>query len=221
MRRYELRAGCGPARVTPQRHASATPDAALFFADRLLAVDHATGDAYALALVPHAAASEDADVTAWLDAIQKQVAALAPRVAAPVVPATPAAVWEGSASTAPPASFALRRGREEYKCDVATALEAIRAGETYEACLTTALERAQGAVAPRALYTALRTCNPAPYAAWLRFGGGGGADADAADADALAVCCSSPERFLRLDRQARHMLGGARCTATMCRNVQT
>ena len=104
-------------------------------------------------------------------------------------------VWEGSASEAPAGQFVLRRSRAEYMADVESSLEAIRSGETYEVCLTTSLDRAQGAVAPRALYSALRQCNPAPYAAWLRFGG------DAADD--MAICCSSPERFLRIDRQAR------------------
>ena len=198
-RRYELRAECGPARMQ-RRHASAAPDAALFFADRLLAADHATGDAYALALVRAAdtpSCAEFASAAAWLDTMQSQVAALSaaatPR--APAVAPAPAAVWEGEAAAAPPGSFALRRGREAYVADVAAALEAIRAGETYEVCLTTALERAQGGATPRALYSALRACNPAPYAAWLRCGGG-----VAGDADSLAVCCSSPERFLRLDR---------------------
>jgi hypothetical protein len=145
----------------------------------------------------------DADATAWLDAMQRQIAALAaaPAAAAPrPAAAAPAAVFEGCAHDAPAASFALRRGRAEYVADVAATLEAIRAGETYEVCLTTALERSQAGVASRALYTALRACNPAPYAAWLRFGGGDGGDADA---DALTVCCSSPERFLRLDRNVR------------------
>ena len=104
-------------------------------------------------------------------------------------------VWEGSASEAPAGQFVLRRSRAEYMADVESSLEAIRSGETYEVCLTTSLDRAQGAVAPRALYSALRQCNPAPYAAWLRFGG------DAADN--MAICCSAPERFLRIDRQAR------------------
>ncbi|MEM9193891.1 MAG: anthranilate synthase component I family protein [Myxococcota bacterium] len=62
----------------------------------------------------------------------------------------------------------------------------LRAGESYEICLTTALEAA-GGFDTAASYSALRTNNPAPYAALLRFG----------DVDILS---SSPERFLKIDR---------------------
>ncbi len=50
---------------------------------------------------------------------------------------------------------------------------ALRAGESYEICLTTALTR-QGSPPPAALYSALRAINPAPYAAWLHMGPAGG-----------------------------------------------
>ena len=42
-----MRAECGPAGDVGR---SPTPDAALFFADRTLALDHAAGDVYLLAL---------------------------------------------------------------------------------------------------------------------------------------------------------------------------
>lgn len=45
---YELKAECGGRNA----HAAATPDAAMFFADRLIAVDHRCRDVYVLALAP-------------------------------------------------------------------------------------------------------------------------------------------------------------------------
>lgn len=180
------------------------PDAALFFADRFVAVDHLEGNTYAVALI--STAQEERAATAWLDAMQSQAAELPPVAAAGAHPhVAPAPVWEGSASDAPRGQFMLRRSRHEYMADVESSLEAIRSGETYEVCLTTSLDREQGAVTPRALYGALRQCNPAPYAAWLRFGGGA--------ADNATICCSSPERFLRIDRQAREAMLAPVCAA--------
>jgi para-aminobenzoate synthetase len=62
----------------------------------------------------------------------------------------------------------------------------LRAGESYEICLTNRMHLPAG---PDSLadYRRLRRINPAPYAAYLRFG-------------ELTVACSSPERFLRVDR---------------------
>jgi para-aminobenzoate synthetase len=133
------------------------------------------------------------------------------------------------------ASFTARRNRREYVDDIRASQSAIDRGETYEVCLTNQLTRkgergrrivqgengggdgdagteTPGAPDPATLYSVLRRTNPAPYAAYLCFGGcGGGPETGgdrAADAgkhgsplsDAVAVCCSSPERFLRLSR---------------------
>jgi len=198
-----MRAECMPSRCA-RRHRSGTPDAALFFADRLLAVDHATGDAYALALLPPGDATAALEAGAWMDDMQARAAAAAavvhkPPAAVPAPPCcapAPPAVWEGAAADAPPGAFSLLRGRGEYVADVRSCQEAIASGETYEVCLTTQLQRQQGRLQPRAMYSTLRARNPAPYAAWLRVGGG----CEEEGPDELALCCSSPERFLRLDR---------------------
>jgi para-aminobenzoate synthetase len=75
--------------------------------------------------------------------------------------------------------------------DVDACIDAMTAGESYELCLTTALDAAEedGVTAlPDALafYRTLRRVNPAPYAAFLAVGAAG-----------PRVACSSPERFLR------------------------
>jgi anthranilate/para-aminobenzoate synthase component I len=70
--RYEMRAECGSSTTA----AAATPDAAFFFADRLLAVDHLTDAVYALALYHPASASSSAADTAaaaWLQATHAAV----------------------------------------------------------------------------------------------------------------------------------------------------
>ena len=57
---YELKAQTGGHAA----HCAETPDAALLFADRMLAIDHLEGTCYLLAL---SVAGDDADALAWLD----------------------------------------------------------------------------------------------------------------------------------------------------------
>src|SRR5690606_22443576 len=71
-----------------------------------------------------------------------------------------------------------------YLAQIHAAKDAIRRGESYEVCLTNELV-AHGEIEPLTAYRRLRQVNPAPFAAFLRFGG-------------LAVLSSSPARFLRI-----------------------
>ena len=95
------------------------------------------------------------------------------------------------APLAPPAPgalrFAAREGRDAYLANIAACQHEIFEGETYEVCLTTELH-SDGAIDPLAAYRALRARNPAPHAALLRLGD-------------VSVLSSSPERFLRVDRE--------------------
>ncbi|KAJ7550031.1 hypothetical protein O6H91_07G079400 [Diphasiastrum complanatum] len=88
----------------------------------------------------------------------------------------------------PSSTFTSRKTRNEYLKDVGQCLDYIRDGESYEICLTTQLQKKINSQKPLRLYLTLRETNPAPYAAWLQFGAAG-----------PCICCSSPERFLRLD----------------------
>jgi anthranilate/para-aminobenzoate synthase component I len=82
-----------------------------------------------------------------------------------------------------------------YEGKVRRCQEWIRDGESYEICLTTRFRSPRGydSAAALAFYRRLRARNAAPFAALLRCGAG------------LSVCSSSPERFLRIARDA----GGA------------
>jgi para-aminobenzoate synthetase len=203
---YELRAESLPS-TAARRHESATPDAALFNVTCFLAVDHDTDDVY---VVTSSTTSDDIDGEAqhWLSTMVEQVRSLnASAVQAnghgnslDAVPSANAAVWDGEAKDAPVGAFALRVTKEGYKRDVRSCMEHIAAGDTYEVCLTTALERVQGHLKPLELYTTLRHGNPAPYAAYLRFSSGSDG---VPHVDDLAVCCSSPERFLRIGKDRR------------------
>ncbi|MFB7928980.1 aminodeoxychorismate synthase component I [Streptomyces sp. NPDC056039] len=183
---YEVKADCG----SPNRHRSPAPDAAWLFADRVIAVDHEEGFTYAVCLAEDTpqAAREAAD---WLEGALADLSCVATErepLPVPSAPADPGAAepW-------------LVRDRATYLADIEACQRELRAGTSYEVCLTNA---ARLPAPPDALefYRTLRRDNPAPYAAFLRFGG-------------LEVAGSSPERFLRIGRdgtaEARPIKGTA------------
>ncbi|HXR29781.1 MAG TPA: aminodeoxychorismate synthase component I [Solirubrobacterales bacterium] len=178
---YELKADCGATAA----HQATTPDAAFIFADRLIAFDHEQGHAYLLALTPSpselhqilglAGREFDAVRSAeeWMEEMGERLEGLPP-LDEPLV--EDAAV-----------ELRLRRSSEQYGQDIAACKRYLAAGHSYEICLTNRLE-SETAVDSLELYRALRQANPAPFAAYLRFGD-------------LAVLSSSPERFLAVDRR--------------------
>lgn len=180
---YELKAETGSPRPAPDRAAlpGAAPDAAMLLADRLLAFDHHDQSVYLLHLVP--AQADDHEATAWFDAIERALAEL-PEV--PELP-LPAVLPQGL-----PRPGELRHDRDAYLAQVRACLREIRDGESYEICLTDQVERpwpetSGGATDPLHVYRVLRRINPAPYAAYLKL-------------PEVTVLCSSPERFLTVDR---------------------
>ncbi|MFI2629960.1 aminodeoxychorismate synthase component I [Streptomyces collinus] len=183
---YEMKADCGSA----NRHRSPTPDAAWLFADRVIAVDHEEGFTYAVCLAEDTpqAAREAAD---WLEGVLAGLSCVAterPPLPGPLEPADPCAAepW-------------LVRDRATYLADIEACRQALRSGTSYEVCLTNAA-RLPAPPDPLEFYRTLRRDNPAPYAAFLRFG-------------ELEVAGSSPERFLRIGRdgtaEARPIKGTA------------
>jgi para-aminobenzoate synthetase len=164
---YELKAECGGEAA----HRSPHPDAALLFADRLIVFDHREGHTYLLCLAEPGGEEQG---ERWLAATRRKLAALPPvdELGTRPVLATPA--------------FRLARPRERYLEDIGECKRLLAAGETYEVCLTNKVI-AETDADPLRLYRLLRRANPAPFAAFLRFG-------------ELAVLSSSPERFLRVSR---------------------
>jgi para-aminobenzoate synthetase len=177
---YEAKADCG----SPNAHASSLPDAAFILADRLLAFDHEQGHTHLLAL--HEPEGEAA-AEAWLATTAARLLGLAET-------ASLGETGEGSAEPprccsdeSSPVSLHPARSREQYLEDIAASQAHLRDGESYEICLTNSLSTELD-VDPLALYMDLRRVNPAPFASYLRFGD-------------LALLSSSPERFLRVDRE--------------------
>lgn len=174
---YELRADCG----SPHDHRSPGHDAQWMFCDRFVAIDHVQARTYAVALCP---AEATAETDAWLQATAKLLADLP---TAPAPTSTSAAhARERRDRTIAHAASHLARDKAGYLADIAECQRQLRAGESYELCLTTTATL-PGPADPAECYRRLRAANPAPYAALLRF-------------DTTWVLSSSPERFLRVDR---------------------
>jgi para-aminobenzoate synthetase len=152
-------------------HRSPLPDAALVFCDRLIVFDHDERRVHLLAL---AEGTRGAAAEQWLATTERRLEGVAQ-------PAPPAPAMAGAPA------FAAREGRDAYLANIGACLHEIVEGETYEVCLTTQLH-SDGAIDPLAAYRALRARNPAPHAALLRLGD-------------VSVLSSSPERFLRVDRE--------------------
>ena len=166
---YELKAECGATAA----HQAATPDAAMVFADRAIVFDHRTGSTYLLAL------AEDGDETparAWLRDTVTELVGLSAVEPEPVPAADPL----------PQDRLRLRHDRDAYLALIGECLEEIAAGETYEVCLTNVVS-VRAEVSPWRSYRFLRRVSPAPFGAFLSFGGS-------------SVLSTSPERFLRVGR---------------------
>lgn len=188
---YELKAECGG----DTAHRSPLPDAAFVFAGRMIAFDHAERRTYLLCLTGSGAGTE---AERWLATTAERLESL------PTVPAG-APSWCYAPERRPAeVRPRLARSRERYLEQIEECGRLLGEGETYEVCLTNAVE-VDAAPEPLELYRALRRVNPAPFSAYLRFG-------------EAAVLSSSPERFLRVgaDRwvEAKPIKGTSRRGAT-------
>jgi para-aminobenzoate synthetase len=168
---YELKAECG----ATARHTAETPDAVWMFADRVIAVDHQEGLTYLVAVHDE---ETRRDAQEWVARTSALLTGLNPADAEP--PREPAA------GPPPNAEEYLGRGRSQYLADITECRRQLNLGESYEICLTNTLHM------PfhdddTSFYLRLRRANPAPYAALLRLG-------------EVTVFSSSPERFLRIER---------------------
>lgn len=146
------------------------------FATHVVVVDHETETSWMLVLVPQ---GDESAVQAeqWLDDTEKLLDELpkdSPLQAGPVDQT------EGHRGQ-------WSRPQSQYLQDIADCQREIAAGKSLELCLTNTL-KIPFKGAPLQAYLRLRSANPAPYGAYLRF-------------DELHILGSSPERFLKIDRQ--------------------
>ena len=199
---YELRhdvainraAGSGPPSPSDFAGDPDVPDALFLFADRFVSYDHQANTTALVHLFPRGDAAAREAAERWAAEMASEVERLAA-----------AESGADAAGGGGALEFSPRKGREKYMEEIAKCRSAIVDGESYEICLTTQLE-CSADIDPLHFYRKLRRGNGAPYGAFLKYdpsrrlgggagsGGGGGGGALAS----LAVCCSSPERFLRV-----------------------
>lgn len=164
---YELKAESGG----DLAHKAATPDAYFILADRLLAFDHMTEETYLLEL------TKKSEMPSWLDVIEAQLNDIEKSSV------------EHEAPGLTELEYKLSRNHSEYVDDIKHIQQEIKDGETYEITLTNEI-RMSLEIDGFSLYQTLREVNPAPYAAYLKFG-------------EIEVLSSSPERFLKVNRNRK------------------
>ncbi len=167
---YALKADTPDGRAAPPSPAPErvdTPDALFVQADRIVVCD---GEQTWLIALDHP------ENRTWADTVARSWP--------PPAPAPP----DPPVATGPPVAH---HTDEAYLQRILNAQAAIRAGETYEVCLTNTLT-VPLPYRPLDAYRAIRHANPAPHGAFLRFTDPRGT------AGSLSVLSTSPERFLRI-----------------------
>jgi para-aminobenzoate synthetase len=170
---YELKAETGGEAA----HHADTPDAALLFADRMLALDHVERTSYLLALGTPETSDE---ARSWLAETAERLADLSG--------GEPPQTADGGRTlvgmTDPSVSDAAipRHSRSGYLARIEECLREITEGESYEICLTNTVT-ADVEIDPLRTYAHLRRLSPVPYGALLDF-------------PDVTVLSASPERFL-------------------------
>lgn len=162
---YGLKAEAGGELGAPPE----TPDAAMMFADRLLAFDHARRQVHLIALVTPQTAGAG---VAWLE----DMAARLPQVKLAPVSKPKLAVLASE--------ITLRHEKASYLRLIADCQKALKQGESYEICLTNLLS---GPALPDPLqaYQWLRCHHKVSFGAFLRWGD-------------ISILSCSPERFLKI-----------------------
>jgi len=166
---YEMKAECGGDAV----HQSELPDAAFVFCDRAVVVDHLLGETWLLALAGQDA-QDEASTAVWLDRAERAV-----RSSNSIKP-----VECEMSLAATDIAAATRETPTKYADNIRQCMKEIRAGETYEVCLTTTVT-VNANIDPFETYRDLRRRNPVPYGALLQLPG-------------VDILCASPERFLKI-----------------------
>ena len=161
-------------------HQSQMPDACFIQTDRAIAFDHLERQVYLLCLL---AEPEQTTATSWFKQMRDRLYLLTKTPQ----PKRQLGIDKSASGQNKSIAEDLTQTKANYLQDIHTCQQKIRAGESYEICLTNRL-RLETHTEPLDYYLRLRQEHPAPYAAFFRF------------AD-TAIACFSPERFLQISQQ--------------------
>ena len=158
------------------------PDVCFVFVERSIVIDHLKNTLHVQSLKE----SDDLKETGWVMKTAAMLSALAKQESTSVR-------GDLEAKSAVPSEAQCNQPAEsQYKHKISQCQEQIRAGNSYELCLsdqtTIRIRKDRGQhLSPWARYLQLRESNPAPFAAYLRLG-------------ALTLLSTSPERFMSWSR---------------------
>lgn len=189
---YELKALLG----NENKHQSFLPDAQFIFGDRLIIFDHLCQEIY---LVFVDKVNEENKANYWFKDIENKLNLLREKIekqkkftksrncdGESLVNKNYIKIENFKEKKERSKYYKLSRSKDKYLDNIKTCLEKIMKGESYEICLTNHLYF-PSISEPLNFYLQLREENPAPYSAFLKFG-------------KISVVCSSPERFLLLEK---------------------
>lgn len=172
---YEIKQDCGYDGI----HCSELPDALFLFLDRVIIFDHMTNESFLLCLQPNG--QQDDEQQKWMN----KTAIIMESCTIDGVSYEISSLKDISIEERP-ISEQLKRNYATYIKDIESCKEYIRQGESYEICLTNQYHLKE-TINPYQYYQHLRKINPAPYSAYMHF-------------DELTIACSSPERFVTIDK---------------------
>lgn len=200
-----------------------TPSAAFLFLDKSWVYDHTNDEWYLIGLVKREASNEqnghsgNEAAVKWMRTTAHRMTELSRREPFAGVEDPPSRSNEAKSSTV---RFVPNRSRTCYNKNFADCQEQIRLGESYELCLTNQLEAdisLPEQKSPLDLYKTLRKCNPAPFSAFLNWNASsrrGNGNNEGPDAS-LALCCSSPERFVSVKQKQDRGVTGSQDRANL------
>lgn len=171
---YELKGECNSKIINYSKN----PDAMFLFVDKAIVFDHVEEKTYFMVLYSKNNIEELRKSNDWINDWENNLQSF-------VKGKTEINYFTKNNNNELP-NFYLSRDKKTYIEDIEKCIDLIREGETYEVCITNKLH-AQVNINALDYYMILRSINPAPYSAFLKF-------------KELSVACSSIERFLKIDR---------------------